>query len=76
MNQRKSKYISPTILCLPCTSGHLLAESDLPFDPEQGTEEALSKEFNQSEFEFVDEMHYEIGQKGGNWYDSIDGWRK
>jgi predicted TPR repeat methyltransferase len=73
----KSKYVMPRTDVLPCRVGHLLGESQLPFDPTDGTGEALAKQFDDRlENNIVTELHYELGQKEGNWFDNLDKWKE
>ena len=41
---------------LPCRVGHLLGESQLPFDPTDGTEEGLAKEFTLWDYKLETEI--------------------
>lgn len=76
----KSKYIKPSAERIPCMVVGLLEGSvkTTIFDPTDGTTEALSKEADlvdeDTECEKVmdTKMHYKLGRKDGNWYDSID----
>ena len=61
---------------LPCSVGHLLGESQLPFDPTDSTKEALAKEFTLWDYELETEIDYELGQEHGNWFDGIDKWEE
>ena len=59
----------------PCMNGCLLEDSTItvPFDPTDSTEEHLAKE-NHDIWNNVmaTELHYELGQNDGNWYDVFD----
>ena len=72
----KLKYVMPRTDVLPCSVGHLLGESQLPFDPTDGTEEGLAKEFTLWDYKIETEIDYELGQKHGNWFDGIDKWKE
>ena len=72
----KSKYVIPRTDVLPCSVGHLLGESQLPFDPTDGTEEGLAKKFTLWDYKLETEIDYELGQKHGNWFDGIDKWKE
>ena len=72
----KSEYVIPRTDVVPCRAGCLLGESQLPFDPTDGTEEGLAKEFALWDYKIVTEIDYELGQKHGNWFDGIDKWKE
>ena len=72
----KSEYVIPRTDVVPCRAGCLLGESQLPFDPTDGTEEGLAKEFALWDYKRVTEIDYELGQKHGNWFDGIDKWKE
>ena len=72
----KSEYVIPRTDVVPCGAGCLLGESQLPFDPTDGTEEGLAKEFALWDYKIVTEIDYELGQKHGNWFDGIDKWKE
>lgn len=72
----KSKYVMPRTDVLPCSVGHLLGESQLAFDPTDGTKESLAREFTLWDYELETEIDYELGQKHGNWFDGIDKWKE
>lgn len=61
---------------VPCRVGRLLGESQLPFDPTDGTEEGLAKELTLWDYEIETEIDYKLGQKHGNWFDGIDKWKE
>lgn len=72
----KSKYVMPRTDVVPCRAGCLLGESQLDFDPTDGTKEVLAKEFTLWDYELETEIDYELGQKHGNWFDGIDKWKE
>lgn len=73
----KSKYVMPRTDVLPCRAGCLLGGSQqMPYNPNEGTKEALAKEFTLWDYELETEIDYELGQKHGNWFDGIDKWKE
>lgn len=72
----KTEYKKPTTTCHRCVADHLLDDSTptVPFDPTEGTNENLAKKHTYDDFwkGLSTELHYELGQEEGNWYDYLD----
>ena len=75
----KAKYKTPITTDIHIQSETMLEDSnpEIPFDPTDSTGESLAKQFDDRlENNIVTELHYELGQKEGNWFDNLDKWEE